>query len=103
MIAIESIADPSILREILDEINNKKFGCVYDTGNRANQLNNQDLEIIHLSKYINHVHLKDKDLNKNNVVLGTGIVDFKKIFFALKKIDYKGYCSFETNRGGRSY
>ena len=60
---------------------------------------NQFKEISSLKNKIIHVHLKDKDSKGNNVVLGNGIVNFKDVFFALKKINYKRNFCFETNRG----
>tara|TARA_Y100000589_G_scaffold237392_1_gene224771 strand:+ start:746 stop:1594 length:849 start_codon:yes stop_codon:yes gene_type:complete len=99
LVSIESIADPKILIQTLSKVDDKIFGCVYDTGNRASIVNDQEEEINKLSKYINHVHLKDKSLDNKNVVIGSGIVDFKKIFKGLKKINYKKAFSFETNRG----
>ena len=44
------------------------------------------------------MHLKDRDLNNKNVIVGTGIVDFVAVFQALKDINYKGRYSFESNR-----
>ena len=49
--------------------------------------------------FIYHVHLKDRDLNYKNVIIGTGIVDFVAVFQALKNINYNGKYSFESNRG----
>tara|TARA_B110000037_G_scaffold222445_1_gene297370 strand:- start:34 stop:258 length:225 start_codon:yes stop_codon:yes gene_type:complete len=48
---------------------------------------------------INHIHLKDRDELGNNVVFGTGLIDFKNIFKYLKKIKYNKTFTFETNRG----
>ena len=42
---------------------------------------------------------KDKDLYNKNVLLGTGMVDFKKVFEAFNDIDYRGPFTFETTRG----
>lgn len=72
---------------------------VYDTGNRAKKGINQVKEIMNLKNKIIHIHLKDKDLKGNNVIIGNGNVNFKDIFLALKKINYKKNFTFETNRG----
>ena len=61
--------------------------------------NLQYQEIIKLKKHIIHVHLKDKNFNGDNVILGTGSVNFDAIFMALKRIKFKGKFVFETNRG----
>ena len=49
-------------------------------------------------EYINHIHLKDKiKKNKVNCKLGLGIVNFKKLFFVLKKKKNKGSITLETS------
>ena len=52
-----------------------------------------------LGDVISHVHIKDKDLNGDNVVLGTGLVDFYSIMEALNQINYTNPLIFETHRG----
>ena len=58
-------------------------------------------EILNLKKYIWHIHLKDKNWRGQNVILGSGSVNFNFIFNAIKKIKYKGKYTFETNRGNK--
>tara|TARA_Y100000589_G_scaffold87961_1_gene82191 strand:- start:3395 stop:4210 length:816 start_codon:yes stop_codon:yes gene_type:complete len=98
-IAIESLAEPDLIKNLMEDFLNFSAGCVYDTGNRILLSNDQGEDIINLSKFINHVHIKDKNLKNENVVLGNGCVNFKKIFSALLKINYKGLLTMETNRG----
>ena len=97
ILVIESLLNAQSLLSILDKINNPLLGCVYDTGNRY-ELDDPVSEISYLSKYIKHIHLKDKR-NSLNVVIGTGCVDFLSIFKKLEEISYKGSFCFETNRG----
>ena len=80
-------------------MNDRNIFIVYDTGNRLKNGSVQYDEIIKLKKKIVHVHLKDKNYKGDNVVFGTGNVNLKLIFKALKKIRYKGSFTFETNRG----
>ena len=96
-IAIESIADASSICKLIESINDRNFGCVYDTGNRFS-IEKPRNDILKLSKHIKHIHLKDKR-NYANVQIGTGEVDFIEVFEALKLIEYKGFFNFETNRG----
>ena len=56
-------------------------------------------DLVLLYKYIEHIHIKDKNLKKQNVKLNTGLVDFNKIFQILKKNKYKKNFTFETTRG----
>ena len=99
LISIESLAGCELIIELLEEYREFSAGCVYDTGNRILLTKNQEEDIIKLSKFINHVHIKDKNNSNENVVLGQGNVNFKEIFSGLKKIKYKGLFTMETNRG----
>ncbi len=98
-LALETNLENKYIKDLIYLVNNKNLFIVYDTGNRLKKGNLQYKEIIELKNYICHVHLKDKNLKKQNVLLGSGKVDFRKIFKALKKIKYKGKYTFETNRG----
>lgn len=98
-ISIESLADPILITELLKNFLNYSTGCVYDTGNRVLLSNDQENDILSLSQFIKHIHIKDKNKINENVILGNGIVDFEKIFSGLRKINYKGIFTMETNRG----
>jgi sugar phosphate isomerase/epimerase len=45
------------------------------------------------------VHIKDKNSNNENVLLGTGLVNLESVFYALNDIKYNGPYTFETTRG----
>ena len=54
--------------------------------------------------YINNLnslqtHIKDKNMEDQNVILGTGKVNFLEVFRALKKINFTKSFTFETRRG----
>lgn len=98
-LALETTLETKFINYLFDKSKSKNLYLVYDTGNRAKEGINQFDEIINLKNKIIHIHLKDKDIRGNNVILGNGIVNFKDIFFALKKINYKKNFTFETNRG----
>ncbi len=98
-LALETDLEIKFINILFKKVKNKNLYLVYDTGNRVKNSINQFEEILSLKNKIIHIHLKDKDSQGNNVILGNGIVNFKDIFFALKKINYKRNFSFETNRG----
>jgi len=98
-IYIESLLNASELKYFLKLVNKKNVGAVFDTGNRVLESENIYDEIRALGNYIHHVHIKDKDSKGNNVILGTGLVNFKKVFEALEEINYQGKLNFETTRG----
>jgi L-ribulose-5-phosphate 3-epimerase len=80
-------------------LNNKNIGVVYDIGNAT--LNGQNIEndFKILSSLISHIHIKDKNLAGDNVLLGDGIVDFSSFFKILKINKYVGSYTLETSRG----
>jgi len=99
IICIESILNSTDLAKFLGLLNKKNVKSVFDTGNRALKTRNLYSEITILKNYIAHVHIKDKDMYGENVILGTGLVNFSEIFSALHDINYKGPLNFETTRG----
>jgi sugar phosphate isomerase/epimerase len=98
-VALETNIDAKLITHLLKLVSRKNVFIVYDTGNRLKKGNLQFNEIIKLNNYILHVHLKDKNWNDENVILGTGFVNFTSILMALKLIKFKGKFVFETNRG----
>ena len=42
---------------------------------------------------------KEEDQKNSNVLLGTGLVNFENVFYALRDIQYDGPFTFETTRG----
>ena len=98
-LALETNLDVQSIKKLIKLINRKNVFIVYDTGNRLKRNNLQYKEIIKLKKYICHFHIKDKNWNGENVVLGNGKVNFDFIFKAINHNKYKGKYTFETNRG----
>jgi len=96
---LETNLDVISFKKLMKLIDRKNVYLVYDTGNRLKKKNMQHDEIIKLKKFISHFHLKDKNWKGKNVIMGTGSVNFKYIFEAIKKIKFKGNFVFETNRG----
>tara|TARA_B100001564_G_C20558354_1_gene632533 strand:+ start:134 stop:949 length:816 start_codon:yes stop_codon:yes gene_type:complete len=98
-ISLETTLTGSELLDLLELLNHKNIKIVYDTGNRVAFGHDLPGDIELLSNNINHIHIKDKNIENNNVLLGTGLVNFHDVFQSLKKINYKGSYVFETTRG----
>ena len=98
-ICVESLLKANELKKFLNLVGHPNVKAVFDTGNRANTSSDLYSEIVSLGNYVEHVHIKDKNKYGENVILGTGLVDFRSIFSALKKINYAGALNFETTRG----
>lgn len=101
IICVESLMKASDLVAFLERVDQDNVKAVFDTGNRVIARDGNDLheEILHLNKFIKHIHIKDKNSEGENVILGTGLVDFRSVFSALRDIDYQGPLNFETTRG----
>ena len=87
------------LLEIIRKESPTHLAVVFDTGNTVAHGHDIYNEIVILGDLISHIHLKDKDLNNENVLLGTGLVDFYSIMQSLNEINYSGPFTFETHRG----
>ena len=98
-ILLETLLIAKDLKLILESVDRENVACVFDTGNRAVQREDVGSEILLLNSWIKHVHIKDKNREGENVLLGTGLVNFSDIFSSLKKINYSGPYVFETTRG----
>jgi len=98
-ICIESLLNSQDFVKFLDMLGKKNVKAVFDTGNRASFNEELYSEILILDQHIEHVHIKDKNSKGENVILGTGLVNFRDVFAALKKINYIGPLNFETTRG----
>ena len=98
-VCIETILTGKELVDLLKLIGLPNFKAVYDTGNRIAFGHDLAGDIRLLGDAIAHVHIKDKNKNNENVLLGTGLVNFESVFYALNDINYSGPYTFETARG----
>ena len=98
-VCLETVLNAADLIEVLNMINHPAMSVVYDTGNRVAFGHDLPGDIRLLGNRISHVHIKDKNKANENVILGTGLVNFSQVFDALSQINYTGPYTFETNRG----
>ena len=96
---IESNMSPKEFFSLKKKIRSNNFYFLFDTGNRVLLKKNLVLDICKFKSEIKHVHLKDKNFKNKNVIVGKGEVKFKSIFKELKKINYKGSFTIESQRG----
>lgn len=95
---IESLLDWKYSIELLNEIKTENVKVCYDSGNLIPLNIDTYTEVSNLADVIGHVHIKDKNLDGENVTLGDGNTNFKALIKALNKINYKGEFTFETCR-----
>ncbi len=98
-VCLETTLNGAELIEVLNRINHPAISIVYDTGNRVSFGHDLPGDIRLLGSRISHVHIKDKNAKNENVILGTGLVNFQLVFEALADIKYDGPYTFETQRG----
>jgi sugar phosphate isomerase/epimerase len=96
---LETILTGTELIEFLNAVKRDYVQVVYDTGNRVAFGHDLPGDIRLLGERIAHVHIKDKNAENQNVLLGTGLVNFADVFEALHNIEYTGPYTFETQRG----
>lgn len=96
---LETILTGSEIVLLLNKIDRSHVQVVYDTGNRIAFGHDLPGDIRLLGNRIAHVHIKDKNAENQNVLLSSGLVNFKNVFEALGDIDYQGPYTFETQRG----
>lgn len=99
LICLETILDGKELIDLLEKLDHSHIKCVFDTGNRIAFGHDIYSDIRLLQQHIAHVHIKDKNANNQNVLLGDGLVNFYEVFRALSDIGYEGPFTFETSRG----
>ena len=99
LLCLETILNGEQLLEVMEDLDHPNIYCVFDTGNRIAFDHDIYSDIVLLGDYIKHVHIKDKNENDENVLLGTGKVNFYEVFQSLFAISYDGPYTFETIRG----
>ena len=96
---LETILTGSELMMFLEKIDRSWVKVVYDTGNRVAFGHDLPADIRLLGSQIAHIHIKDKNKDNANVIVSTGLVNFKEVFEAINDIGYHGPFTFETQRG----
>lgn len=89
---VEKVGDPNL-----------GVGCCMDLGHTIRMGYNVAKDIVKYRKWIYDIHIKDETAaSKEGETweMGRGVIDFKPIIKALRKIDYKGKISLEFEKGG---
>lgn len=99
LVCLETILNGKSLLSLLEFLDHSNIKCVFNTGNRIAFEHDIYSDILLLGKQIHHIHIKDKNDQNENVLLGTGKVNFYKVFESLSDIGFSGPYTFETARG----
>ena len=82
--------DPYELKNLMDEINHERIGVCLDVAHAS--ISNVDISVWFdvLGKYIKHIHINDNDLKIDlHDEIGKGLIDYKKVFKLINKLDQK--------------
>ena len=90
-----------VAEKIIDLSNKIKngFKITFDTGNVFLIEKNIIRSFRKLNSIINHIHVKDRNKLDENVILGSGLINFKSFFKLINLLNYKSDITLETNRG----
>ena len=97
-ICLETDLEPKVFSKMLDAIGSKNITVNYDTGNSAANGYDPIEEFNAYGDRITDLHIKDRKFKGQSVPLGTGNVEFNKIFDLLSKYEYKGIIIFQAFR-----
>lgn len=97
-IAFELDLAPDAALNFIGDYDDSVFGINYDIGNSACSGFDPAEEINTYGSKIINLHIKDRLLGGTTVPLGEGDADFKSVFCALKKANYKENYIFQTAR-----
>lgn len=96
-VAVETDLGPAALLALLREV--PEVTIVYDVGNCTGMGYNMEEELAAYGTHISNVHIKDKPVGGATVPLGTGNVDFPKLFSLLHDLSYAGAVTLQAARG----
>ena len=97
-ICLETDLEPKAFSNMLDMIGSNNVTVNYDIGNSAAMGYDPVEEFNAYGEKITDLHIKDRKLGDGSVPLGTGSVNFNKIFDLLLKYDYQGIIIFQAFR-----
>jgi hexulose-6-phosphate isomerase len=97
-LALETDLGPDAFVRLIRNINYDCLKINYDTGNSASLGYDPEVEFKYYGDRITEVHIKDRVYGGTTVPLGEGDVDFNRIFFLLKRMNYNGMFILQTAR-----
>ena len=89
-LSLETDLAPHPFAELLERFDSFRVTVNYDTGNSAALGYDPAEEMDYYGKKITDIHIKDRKLGGGSVPLGTGAVQFDRVFEALRPLNYTG-------------
>ena len=100
-LALETDLDPVEFEALLSKLDSKNISVNYDIGNSASLGYNFVDELKAYGEKISDIHIKDRTLGGDSVILGKGDANIPKFFEEIKKYNYNGplIMPIETMKG----
>lgn len=89
-LSLETDLDPLAFSSLLEKLPSPNITVNYDTGNSASLGYDPLEEFSYYGARISDIHIKDRKLGGESVILGTGDTNFENFFRGLKKINFAG-------------
>lgn len=89
-LSLETDLSPERFAALLDSFDSPRVTVNYDSGNSAALGYDPADELACYGDRISTVHIKDRELGGGSVMLGTGAVQFDRVFDGLWRLDYGG-------------
>ncbi|MBI4120763.1 MAG: sugar phosphate isomerase/epimerase [Parcubacteria group bacterium] len=96
-VAVETDLGPTALVALVEAI--PGISVVYDSGNSAGMGYDMEEELAAYGEHVSNVHIKDKPVGGTTVPLGTGSVNFPRLFSLLHDMRYTGAVTLQAARG----
>jgi len=91
LICLETDLDPKSFKKFLISTNCKNVKVNYDLGNSAALGYKTEEEFDNYGEFISDIHIKDRLINGESVILGSGSANFEIFFTCLKKLNRNKY------------
>jgi L-ribulose-5-phosphate 3-epimerase len=96
---LETSLPPDQLRELCSELEDPLVRVTYDSGNSASLGFRPEEEWAAYGHRVGSVHIKDRPLGGSTVPLGTGGVNFARLFDSMRRCGYQGDLILQAARG----
>jgi sugar phosphate isomerase/epimerase len=95
----ELTSNSEALLRLLDAVDDDNLGVILDTAHQHAQKEMLPLSVEKLGRHIRYVHVADNDGSVNrHLVPGTGTIDWRETFLALKRQGFDGYYAVDLEQ-----
>jgi L-ribulose-5-phosphate 3-epimerase len=89
-LCLETDLAPIPFGDLLKSLDSPRVTANYDMGNSASLGYDVEEEMASYGHRVSDIHIKDRTLGGGSVILGTGVVDFDRVFGCIADLDFHG-------------